>query len=76
MTALRWTGVLMAALAGFIVAGSATTLAAIRWGRDWSRWNDPATFEVWLGTGVGAVVGLLLIAWLSRRLTARQAGRA
>jgi hypothetical protein len=76
MSALRWIGVLVAALAGFVAVGSATTLAALRWGRDWSRWNDTAEFEVWLGTGAGAIAGLLLIVWLSRRLQARQAGRA
>ena len=73
MSVLRWIGVLAAALAGFVVVGSGTTLAALRWGRDWPRWNDTPQFEVWLGTGAGAIAGLLLIAWLSRRL---QAGRA
>ena len=71
MSALRWAGVLLAGLAAFVIVGSGTTLALLKWGREWSRWNDTAAPEVWMGAGAGAVVGLLLITVRAKRLRRR-----
>ena len=76
MSALRWTGVLLAGLATFAAAGWGATVLLVRHGWEIFGWHDSVVPEVVSGAAVGAVAGLAMVLLLAARISRRVEPRA